>query len=104
MDGEMHTMNVIFAEPLNESLSTLVSFELLKGICVLFLSCSAEMQYPKVDKLELIDVSSWILMSFSCGDIFGGILNFSLPARSTILSFDIRGCLFDPFGYCTSVI
>jgi len=54
----MQTMNVIFEFPERESLRILVSFEFLKGMCVLRRSCKEEMQYPSVDKEVLIDVSS----------------------------------------------
>ena len=88
-EGETQIIIVILAFPLRESLSTLVSFELRKGICVRFTSCNAEMQYPRVERDLFIEVSSWILISFSFGGILCGILNFSDPARSTIRSLEI---------------
>jgi hypothetical protein len=54
IEGEMHTMKVILAFPLSESLKTLVNLEFLKGIWVLFLSISAEMQWPRDDSEPLI--------------------------------------------------
>ena len=52
----------------------------------------------------LIDVNSYILISFSWGEIFGGILNFSEPAKSTIFILDIFGDFLLPLGCVTSVI
>ena len=60
MDGETQNMKVIFPVPDNESLKILVSLEFLKGMCVLFLSIRADIQCPSVDRLPLIDVSSYI--------------------------------------------
>lgn len=49
---------MILAVPLNESLNTLVNLEFLNGIWVLPLSYKEEIQYPRVDKLVLIEVNS----------------------------------------------
>ena len=83
MEGLIQIINLIFPFPRRESLKILVSFEFLNGIWVLDFSISAEMQWPKQDKLPLIFVSSWILIYFSFGEISEGILNFSDPAKST---------------------
>ena len=82
----MHTINVILPFPLRESLKTRVNFEFLKGIWVLYLSINADMQCPKLDKDPFMQVNSYILISFSSGEISYGILNFSDPAKSTILN------------------
>ena len=58
MEGEIQTIKLILPLPLNVSLNTLVSLEFLKGIWVLVLSTKAEIQWPKVDKLPLIEVNS----------------------------------------------
>lgn len=54
------------------------------------------MQWPKQDKLPLILVNYWILIYFSADDKSEGILNFSEPAKSTILreEYDIS-----PFSF-----
>ena len=87
IEGEMQTINQIFPLPLKESDKTRVNFEFLNGICVLFLSINAEMQCPRVDKLPFMQVNSLILSSFSSFVMLYGILNFSEPAKSTILNF-----------------
>ena len=83
-------MKLIFPEPLSESLNTRVSFEFLNGMCVRFLSISAWMHWPRLDKLPLIEVSSWIFRSRSSGGRSLRILNFSEPARSTIRSCGLK--------------
>lgn len=88
IEGETQTIKSILPLPLNESLRTLVSFELRKGIWVRFLSMSAEIQWPKQERLLLIKVSSCIWSSFSSVVNSTGILNFSDPAKSTILIED----------------
>ena len=50
---------------------------------------SADMQCPKHDKLPLMLVSYCILISFSLGERSEGILNFSEPAKSTILRDEV---------------
>lgn len=85
-EGETHTMKVIFPFPERESLKTLVSFEFLNGIWVLFLSIKADMQCPNELREPLMHVNSAILISLSSAFCSNGILNFSLPAKSTILS------------------
>lgn len=79
-------INRILPWPKSESLNILVSFEFLNGIWVLDFYINAEIQCPKHDKLPLILVSYWILISFSAADKSEGILNFSEPAKSTILN------------------
>ena len=76
MDGLMQMINLIFPWPSRESLSILVSLEFLKGMWVLDLSISAEMQWPKLERLLLMLVNSWILISLSPGVRSEGILNF----------------------------
>lgn len=61
----MQTIKVIREFPDKESLSTLVNFEFLKGICVLFLLVNAEIHYPKLLKDPLMHVNSTILNSLS---------------------------------------
>lgn len=105
IEGDTHTINSIFPLPLNESLNTLVNLEFLNGICVLVLSINADIQCPKHDKLPLIDVNSYICNSFSSGVRSVGILNFSDPAKSTILSDDSCnvGSLFITITYCNVI-
>jgi hypothetical protein len=55
-------------------------------MCVLFCTVSAEIQCPSFDKLPFIYLSSASLIYLSAGDASWGILNFSEPAKSTILS------------------
>ena len=86
MEGLMQIMKRILPWPNRESLRILVSLEFLKGMWVRDLSISAEMQCPKQERLPLMLVNSWILISFSAAVRSEGILNFSDPARSTILS------------------
>ena len=95
----MQTIKLIFEFPLNDDDKIRVSFEFLKGICVLDLSIRADMQFPKLyyfikwinlDKDPLMHVSSYILSSLSSIDISCGILNFSEPAKSTILNYKIK--------------
>jgi hypothetical protein len=69
-------INLIFPCPNKESLRILVSFEFLKGICVLVLSMRAEIQCPRHERLPLMLVNSWILISFSAAVRSEGILNF----------------------------
>jgi len=57
-------INLIFPCPSRESLSILVNFEFLKGMCVLDFSMSAEMQWPRHDRLPLMLVNSKILIYF----------------------------------------
>ena len=66
-----------------------VSLEFLYGICFLEGSESAEMHYPKADRLELIEVNSCTLRFFSTGGRSFLMVYFSLPAKSTILIFDL---------------
>lgn len=87
-EGLIQIMNLIFPCPRRESLRILVNFEFRKGICVLDFSINAEMQWPNDDKLPFILVNSWILISFSAVDKSEGILNFSEPAKSTILKVE----------------
>jgi hypothetical protein len=82
----MHMINLIFPCPSKESLRILVNLEFLKGMCVLDLSINADIQWPKHERLPLMLVSSWILISFSAAVRSEGILNFSDPAKSTIRS------------------
>ena len=63
-EGLIQIMNLIFPCPSKESLRILVSFEFLKGICVLDFSISAEIHCPRHDKLPLILVSYCILIYF----------------------------------------
>lgn len=84
-EGLIQITNLIFPCPRSESLKILVSLEFLKGIWVLDFSINAEIQCPKHERLPLILVSSCILTYFSAGVISEGILNFSEPAKSTIL-------------------
>ena len=70
-------MKHIFPLPINESDKTLVNFEFLKGIWVLYLSVNAYIQFPKIDKEPLIQVNSLILTSLSQLCNLCGILNFS---------------------------
>ncbi len=51
-------MKVIFPFADKESLRTLVSLEFLKGICCLFLSIKADMQFPSELKDPFIHVNS----------------------------------------------
>lgn len=51
-------INLIFPCPSKESLSILVSFEFLKGICVLVLSMRADIQWPRHERLPFILVNS----------------------------------------------
>lgn len=95
IEGLIQMMNLIFPWPINESLRILVSLEFLKGIWVLDFSIKAEIQWPKHERLPLILVNSWILIYFSLGDKSEGILNFSEPARSTILSEEV---IVSPFS------
>lgn len=88
IEGDTQTIKRILPLPLKESLRTLVSFELRNGIWVLFLSIRADIQWPKQERLLLMKVSSWMWSSFSSGVNSAGILNFSDPAKSTILIED----------------
>ena len=85
-EGLMQMMNLILPLPNRESLRMRVSLEFRKGIWVLDLSIRAEMQWPSEERLLLMLVSSWMRISRSEGLRSEGILNFSDPARSTILS------------------
>ena len=85
-DGLIQIINLILPWPKSESVNILVSLEFLKGIWVLDFSIKADIQCPKQDKLPFILVNSWILISFSAADKSEGILNFSEPAKSTILN------------------
>ena len=87
-EGDIHTMKLILEFPLKEDDRILVSLEFLKGMCVLCLSISADMQFPKLERDPFIHVSSYIRSSLSSFDISCGILNFSDPAKSTIRSMD----------------
>lgn len=69
IEGDMQTMKIILPFPLSESLSTRVSLEFLKGMCVLDRSISAEMQCPRFDSDPLMHVSSWMRISFSSGEM-----------------------------------
>lgn len=93
IDGLMQIMNRILPCPSKESLRILVNLEFLKGIWVRDLSISAEIQWPKHERLPLMLVNSWILISFSAAVKSEGILNFSLPARSTIRSWITKNLL-----------
>lgn len=75
-EGLIHIINLIFPWPKRESLKILVNFEFLKGICVLDFYIKAEMQCPRHERLPLILVNYWILISFSAGVRSEGILNF----------------------------
>jgi hypothetical protein len=86
IDGDMQTIKLMRPLPLSVSESTRVSFEFRKGIWVLVLSMSAEIQWPKVERLLLIEVNSCTCSSLSSCVRSYGILNFSDPARSTIFS------------------
>lgn len=63
-----------------------MSLEFLNGMWVLFLSIKADIQCPKELKDPFMQVNSAILTSLSSGEMSWGILNFSLPAKSTIRS------------------
>lgn len=91
-EGEIQTIKQILLSPLKESRRTRVSFELRNGICVLLISVNAEIQWPNVDKLPLIEVSSTTRISFSSWLIFFEIINFSDPAKSTSLIYHLRQC------------
>ena len=93
IDGEIQTIKLILSAPLREDYKTLVSFEFLNGMWVLYFSIKADMQCPKQDKLPFIHVNSCILNSLSSWEISCGILNFSLPARSTILNLNVKSKL-----------
>ena len=54
----MHMIRATFEFSSRLSLSTLVSFEFLNGMCFLVGSESADMHWPSTDKLLLMDVSS----------------------------------------------
>lgn len=83
-EGLMQMINLILPWPSRESLRMRVSLEFLKGICVRDLSMSAEMQWPRQERLPLILVNSWIRISFYRAVRSDGILNFSEPAKSTM--------------------
>ena len=74
-------MKLILEFPLNEDYITLVNLEFLNGIWVLYLSIRADE--------PIMHVNSYILNSLSSIDISLDILNFSEPAKSTILNFKI---------------
>ena len=82
-------INLIFPCPNKESLKIRVSFEFLKGMCVLDFSIKADIQWPKQDKLPLMLVSYWIRIYFSTAVRSEGILNFYDPAKSTILREEV---------------
>ena len=65
IEGDIQTINHILPLPLKESDNTLVNLEFRKGICVLDFSIKADMQWPKHDKLPLMEVNSLIRKSFS---------------------------------------
>ena len=69
-------INLILPCPSSESLNILVSLEFRKGMCVLDLSISAEMQWPRQERLPLMLVNSCILIYFSAAVKSDGILNF----------------------------
>ena len=54
----MQIINLIFPCPRSESLKILVNLEFLNGIWVLDFSISADIQWPRHDKLPFILVSS----------------------------------------------
>lgn len=85
----MQIIKLMFEFPLNEDYITLVNLEFLNGIWVLYLSIKADIQCPKQESEPFIHVNSYILNSLSSIDISWDILNFSDPAKSTILSFNI---------------
>lgn len=58
------------------------------------------MQWPSLDKLPLIDLSSNSLMSFSAWGMSGGMLNFYDPARSTTRNYTIIKLTFDITTSC----
>lgn len=76
------------------SLRTLVNLEFLKGMCFLEGSESAVIHYPSADRELLIEVNSCTLMFFSAGGRSLLIVYFSLPAKSTILIFDLSSSPF----------
>ena len=82
-------MKLILEFPLNEDYITLVNLEFLNGIWVLYLSIRADIQCPKQESEPFMYVNSYILNSLSSIDISLDILNFSEPAKSTILNFKI---------------
>jgi len=82
-------MKLILEFPLNEDYITLVNLEFLNGIWVLYLSIRADIQCPKQESEPFMHVNSYILNSLSSIDISLDILNFSEPAKSTILNFKI---------------
>ena len=83
----MQIIKLIFELPLKEDYITLVNLEFLNGIWVLYLSIRADIQCPKQESEPFMHVNSCILSSLSSTDISWDILNFSEPAKSTILSF-----------------
>ena len=82
-------MKLILEFPLNEDYITLVNLEFLNGIWVLYLSIRADIQCPKQESEPFMHVNSYILNSLSSIDISLDILNFSEPAKSTILNFKL---------------
>ena len=86
IEGETQTINLILDAPIKESLKILVSLESRNGICVRDWFVKADIQCPNLDRLPLIDFNSAILIYFSAGGKSWGILNFSEPAKSTILN------------------
>lgn len=64
MEGLMQMMNLILPCPSRESLRMRVSLEFLKGMWVRDLSMSAEMQWPRQERLPLILVNSWMRIYF----------------------------------------
>ena len=79
-------MSMILEGPSRDYRSIRVSLESRNGMCVLFSLVRAEMQWPSLDRLPLMHLSSVSRISLSEAGRFLGMLNFSEPARSTILS------------------
>ena len=83
IEGDTQIMRTTAASgSIRLSLSTLVSMQLRKGMCLRLLSDRALMHLPSSERLALIDVSSETLTSeLACPS---EALYFSEPARSTM--------------------
>mmetsp|Transcript_16436 Transcript_16436/g.57433 ORF Transcript_16436/g.57433 Transcript_16436/m.57433 type:complete len:437 (+) Transcript_16436:1250-2560(+) len=85
-DGDTVATMIVLVLPPSESCSSRVSAESRYGMCARRFSVSAWMQLPSADSDLLIAVSSLVRPASSRRDVS----HFSLPARSTRLSFARR--------------
>lgn len=68
IEGEIQTISLIFPLPRSESLNILVNFDYLKGMWVRDCIVKAEMQWPSLERLPFMLLSSCSLIYLSWGE------------------------------------